>query len=96
VKNPDILIFDDCLSAVDTQTENRILHGLRKVMEGRTSIVIAHRITTIKDADEILYMEHGRILARGTHEQLLNQEGEYAALFRKQLLEESEGDNQLT
>jgi ATP-binding cassette subfamily B protein len=96
VKNPDILIFDDCLSAVDTQTENRILHGLRKVMEGRTSIVIAHRITTIKDADEILYMEHGRILARGTHEQLLNQEGEYAALYRKQLLEESEGDNQLT
>ena len=93
VKNPDILIFDDCLSAVDTQTENRILHGLRKVMEGRTSIVIAHRISTIKDADEILYMEHGRILARGTHEQLLNQAGEYAALYRKQLLEESEGLN---
>ena len=92
VKNPDILIFDDCLSAVDTQTENRILHGLRKVMEGRTSIVIAHRISTITDADEILYMEQGRILARGTHEQLLIQEGEYAALYRKQLLEESEGN----
>lgn len=93
VKNPDILIFDDCLSAVDTQTENRILQGLRKVMEGRTSIVIAHRISTIKDADEILYMDHGRILARGSHEQLMAQQGEYAALFRKQLLEETEGDN---
>ncbi len=89
-KNPDILIFDDCLSAVDTQTEDRIIKGLRKVMQGKTSIVIAHRISTIKDADQIIFLDQGKVMARGTHEELLAQDGAYAALYRKQLLEEAD------
>jgi ATP-binding cassette subfamily B multidrug efflux pump len=89
-KNPDILIFDDCLSAVDTQTEDRIIKGLRKVMQDKTSIVIAHRISTIKDADQIIFLDQGKVMARGTHEELLAQDGAYAALYRKQLLEEAD------
>jgi ATP-binding cassette subfamily B protein len=89
-KNPDILIFDDCLSAVDTQTEDRIIKGLRKVMQDKTSIVIAHRISTIKDADLIIFLDQGKVMARGTHEELLAQDGAYAALYRKQLLEEAD------
>lgn len=89
VKDPDILIFDDCLSAVDTHTEDRIIKQLREVMKGKTSIVISHRISTVKDADQILYLDHGRIAERGTHAELISLNGAYAALYQKQLLEES-------
>ncbi|MCL7986455.1 ABC transporter ATP-binding protein/permease [Sphingobacterium sp. lm-10] len=90
VKDPQILIFDDCLSAVDTKTEEEILTNLSRIMEGKTTIFIAHRISTIKNADLILVMNNGEIVERGTHEELLNQQGEYANLYEMQLLESAE------
>ena len=94
-KDPLILILDDSLSSVDTHTEAAILRGLRRVMEGRTSIVIAHRISTIKDFDQIIVLDDGRIVERGAHLDLLALGGEYAAMYRRQLLaEELEGDDE--
>jgi len=90
IKNPEILLFDDCLSAVDTQTEDRIIRELKDVMKGKTSIVIAHRISTVKEADIIIYLDHGRITEQGTHAELLALNGAYASLYKKQLLEEAQ------
>ena len=87
-KDPRILILDDALSAVDTYTEAEILKRLRGVMRERTSIVVAHRISTVKDADEILVLDDGTIAERGTHRDLLERNGLYAAMYRRQLLEE--------
>lgn len=88
MRNPRILILDDALSAVDTLTEEKILHGLRDVREGRTTLIVSHRISTIKDADLICVMHEGEIIERGTHEELLQLNGEYAELYERQLLEE--------
>jgi ATP-binding cassette, subfamily B, multidrug efflux pump len=88
IKNPNILILDDSLSAVDTHTEEEILRQLKVIMQDRTSLIIAHRISTIKDADEIIVLDEGAILERGTHEQLLGNQGLYFELYQKQLLEE--------
>jgi ATP-binding cassette subfamily B protein len=90
IKNPEILLFDDCLSAVDTHTEDRIIRELKTLMKGKTSIIIAHRISTVKDADVIIYLDHGKITERGTHGELLALNGAYASLYKKQLLEELE------
>ena len=87
-KDPRILILDDALSAVDTYTEAEILRRLRGVMRERTSIVVAHRISTVKDADEILVLDGGRIVERGSHRELLEHGGLYAQMYRRQLLEE--------
>ena len=88
VIDPRVLILDDALSAVDTYTEEEILHRLSAVMQRRTSIIVSHRVSTVRDADQILVLDKGRIVERGTHEQLLTRDGLYADLYRKQLLEE--------
>jgi ATP-binding cassette subfamily B multidrug efflux pump len=88
VRDPRILILDDSLSSVDTQTEERILGGLRGIMRGRTTILIAHRTSTVRDADQIVVLRDGRITERGTHDELLERHGYYADLYQKQLLEE--------
>jgi ATP-binding cassette subfamily B multidrug efflux pump len=88
IRDPRILILDDALSAVDTQTEERILTSLRGLMQGRTTILISHRTSTVQDADQIIVLRDGRIIERGTHDELLTREGYYADLYRKQLLEE--------
>ena len=88
IRDPKILVLDDALSSVDTYTEEQILQELKTVMKGRTSILISHRVSTVKDADEIVVLDHGEIVERGTHDQLLEQSGYYADLHRRQLLEE--------
>jgi ATP-binding cassette subfamily B multidrug efflux pump len=94
-KDPLILILDDSLSSVDTHTEAAILQRLHGVMQGRTSIVIAHRISTIKNLDQIVVLDEGRIVERGTHLDLLALGGLYADMYRRQLLaEELEGDDE--
>ena len=86
VADPRILILDDALSAVDTHTEEAIVSRLRGVMRQRTSIVVAHRISTVRDADLILVLDDGRVVERGTHDALVARDGLYAGLYRKQLL----------
>ena len=88
VRDPRILILDDSLSAVDTQTEEKILSRLRGVMHGRTTILIAHRTSTVRDADQIVVLKDGELVERGTHDELLARQGYYADLYQKQLLEE--------
>jgi ATP-binding cassette, subfamily B, multidrug efflux pump len=83
-KEPKILILDDCLSAVDTKTENSILTALRKIMENRTSVIISHRVSSAKLADHIIVLDDGKIIERGDHESLMNQKGVYADLYEKQ------------
>ncbi|HEX4311520.1 MAG TPA: ABC transporter ATP-binding protein [Acidobacteriaceae bacterium] len=88
LRNPRILILDDALASVDTYTEERILEELRTVMAGRTTILISHRISTVRHADRIAVLVRGRIAELGTHDELLERNGYYAGLFQKQLLEE--------
>jgi ATP-binding cassette subfamily B protein len=88
IRQPRILILDDALSSVDTYTEEEILHGLRGVMRERTSIIISHRVSTVKDADLIVVLKDGQIAEKGTHELLLQKSGLYAELYRQQQLEE--------
>jgi ATP-binding cassette subfamily B protein len=88
VTDPRILILDDALSAVDTYTEEEILSRLRGVMKTRTSIIISHRISTVRDADQIVVLDDGRLVEKGKHEELIKLGGLYAELYKKQLLEE--------
>jgi ATP-binding cassette, subfamily B, multidrug efflux pump len=88
IRDPKILILDDALSSVDTYTEEQILRELKGVMKGRTSILISHRVSTVREADEIVVMDRGEIVERGTHESLLANNGYYAELHQRQMLEE--------
>ena len=88
IRDPKIIILDDSLSAVDTKTEEAILQHLRKELKGRTTLMISHRISTIKDADIIYYLEDGTVVEQGTHEELLEQEGHYSVMYNKQLIEQ--------
>ena len=88
IRDPKILILDDALSSVDTYTEEQILHELKQLMRNRTSILISHRVSTVKEADEIIVLDRGEIVERGTHAELLVLDGYYAELHRRQLLEE--------
>jgi ATP-binding cassette subfamily B multidrug efflux pump len=88
IGSPDILIFDDSLSSVDTYTEEKILRELGKVMENRTTLLVSHRISTVQRADEIVVLEEGRVVERGTHGELLRRGGAYADLYHKQQLED--------
>src|SRR6185312_409986 len=88
IRNPRILILDDALSSVDTHTEDKILNHLREVMQGRTTIFISHRVSTVRNADQIAVLHAGRIVELGTHDELLARNGYYSDLYSKQLLEE--------
>ena len=89
IGRPRILLFDDALSAVDTATEEAILRELRGVMKGRTTVIISHRISAVRDADHIIVLDHGRLVEEGTHAELLKHGGPYAQLHEEQLLEEA-------
>ena len=88
IRDPRILIFDDALSAVDTATERNILQSLRERQGSHTLVIVSHRLSAVQDADLILVMDRGRVIERGSHEELLDEEGTYADLYNKQLLEE--------
>jgi ATP-binding cassette subfamily B protein len=88
IRNPRILILDDALSSVDTHTEDKILNHLREVMQGRTTIFISHRVSTVRNADRIAVLHGGKIVELGTHDELLALNGYYSDLYNKQLLEE--------
>ena len=87
IRNPDVLIFDDCLSAVDTITEEKILSNLTNIMKGKTSVLVSHRVATVKACNRILVLEEGRLAEEGTHESLLARNGLYRQLFELQLKE---------
>ena len=88
LRDPKILILDDALASVDTYTEEQILAGLRRVMEGRTTVMISHRVSTARNADQIAVLADGRVVELGTHEELIGRGGYYTGLFEKQMLEE--------
>ncbi|MFM9824561.1 ABC transporter ATP-binding protein [Flavobacterium sp.] len=87
IKNPPILLFDDCLSAVDTETEEAILNNLFEICKDKTTIIVSHRVSSAKNADKIIILEDGEIIQQGTHNQLINKDGYYASLYLKQLSE---------
>jgi len=86
IKEPAVLLFDDCLSAVDTETEDEILTNLNRIMNGKTAVIISHRISTVKNADKIIYLKNGEIAEMGTHLELIAKQGEYHQLYEMQLL----------
>jgi ATP-binding cassette subfamily B multidrug efflux pump len=88
IKQPQLLIFDDCLSAVDTETEEEILTNLKQLMKGKTSIIISHRVSSVKNADNIIVLDHGKVIEQGNHTELMNKNGVYFELSKMQLLEE--------
>ncbi|MDD3722803.1 MAG: ATP-binding cassette domain-containing protein, partial [Lutibacter sp.] len=87
IKEPEILIFDDCLSAVDTETEEIILNNLFKISQNKTTIIVSHRISSVKNADAILVLEKGKIIQQGSHNELIKINGYYKDLYEQQLLE---------
>jgi ATP-binding cassette subfamily B protein len=90
IKNPSLLILDDCLSALDTQTESDILEKLQQLKKGKTSLIISHRVSSVKDADRILVLHSGKIIEEGTHEDLMKLNGSYSEIYLKQILEQKD------
>jgi ATP-binding cassette subfamily B protein len=88
VMDPPVLILDDCLSSVDAQTEAEILHGLKSILKEKTCLIISHRISAVKEADEILVLDEGKIIERGNHDELVRRGGVYAELYQQQRLNE--------
>jgi ATP-binding cassette subfamily B protein len=88
IMDPPVLILDDCLSSVDAQTEAEILHGLRSILKEKTCLIISHRISAVKEADEILVLDEGKIIERGNHDELVRQDGVYAEIYQQQRLSE--------
>ncbi|MFH4964343.1 ABC transporter ATP-binding protein [Gaetbulibacter sp. M235] len=93
IKDPEILLFDDCLSAVDTETEEKILKNLNKASKGKTTIIVGHRVSSAKNADKIIVLDNGKIVQEGTHDSLVNEEGYYKHLYLKQLSENTVVNN---
>lgn len=87
IKDPKILLFDDCLSAVDTETEEEILQNLHRISQNKTTLIVSHRVSSVKNADRILVLEKGSIIQQGSHTELVTQQGYYKDLYHKQLLE---------
>ncbi|WP_299210987.1 ABC transporter ATP-binding protein [uncultured Aquimarina sp.] len=87
IKNPSILLFDDCLSAVDTETEEEILNNLNRISKNKTTFIVSHRVSTVRNADKIIVLSEGKIIQQGTHNQLLDIDGYYKELYLKQLSE---------
>lgn len=87
IKDPQILLFDDCLSAVDTETEEKILQNLNEISKNKTTIIVSHRVSSAKNADKIIVLSEGKIIQQGTHNELVNTDGYYKELYAKQLLE---------
>jgi ATP-binding cassette subfamily B protein len=88
IMDSPVLVLDDCLSSVDAQTEAEILHGLRSILKEKTCLIVSHRISAVKEADEILVLDEGKIIERGDHEALVRQGGVYAELYQQQRLSE--------
>jgi len=87
IKDPQILLFDDCLSAVDTETEEEILQNLHEISQNKTTIIVSHRVSSVKNSDQIIVLEEGQIIQQGSHNELINKDGYYKELYTKQLLE---------
>ena len=86
VADPPVMILDEATSSIDTRTEMKIQEAFQKMMEGRTTFVVAHRLSTIREADVILYMQDGKVLEQGNHKELLQKNGYYAKLYRSQFI----------
>jgi ATP-binding cassette subfamily B multidrug efflux pump len=87
LKQPQILIFDDCLSAVDTETEDEILGNLRRIMKGKTTVIISHRVSSVRNADQIIVLDEGQVVESGSHNSLMEKNGVYRELYKKQVEE---------
>ena len=88
MRNPRLFVLDEATSSIDTETEQKIQKAIAEVLKGRTSFVVAHRLSTIRNADKIIVISHGSIVEQGSHNELINKKGQYYALYTKQFMEE--------